>query len=227
MIAAWKAPLPDGSLSEELLIGFDRARDCRVLVLPAWFDEANKLRRFTLEAMRRLDRAGVDSFLPDLPGCNESLAPLALQTLANWRAGAELAVQQWGITHVLAMRAGALIAPAELPGWRYASQTGPQVLRHMVRARILAAREDGLSETSEALHAKGRAKGLLLGGWMIGPQMFAALESADPPPAPLQLEITAPDLGGAGLWLRAEPGEDTSQADRLAEIIRNKTGDAS
>ena len=44
------------------------------------FDEANKLRHFTIELMRRLDTAGIDTFLPDLPGCNESLAPLEAQT---------------------------------------------------------------------------------------------------------------------------------------------------
>ena len=57
-------------------------------MLPAWFDEGNKLRHFTVEVMRRLDGAGIDSFLPDLPGCNESLAPLEQQTLESWRTEA-------------------------------------------------------------------------------------------------------------------------------------------
>ena len=49
---------------------------------PALFDEANKLRRrHTVEVIRRLDAAGIDCLLPDLPGCGESLSPLAEQTL--------------------------------------------------------------------------------------------------------------------------------------------------
>ena len=50
MIAAWP-----GAAGEELAIAFDKGRSRRVLVLPAWFDEGNKLRHFTVEVMRRLD----------------------------------------------------------------------------------------------------------------------------------------------------------------------------
>jgi len=100
MIAAW--PCPGG---EEYALAFDRNRPKRVLVLPAWFDEGNKLRHFTVEVMRRLDGAGVDSFLPDLPGCNESLAPLEQQTLQSWRAEAAEAAWFFSATHVLAIRA--------------------------------------------------------------------------------------------------------------------------
>lgn len=222
MISTWKAPLPDGGSCEELLIRFDEARRQRVLVLPGWFDEANKLRRFTLEVMRRLDRAGVDSFLPDFPGCNESLMPLYMQSLASWRAATEQAVAQLGITHVLAIRAGALLAPAELPGWRYAPQSGAKVLRGMLRARILAAREAGRAETIDGLLAEGRKNGLMLGGWMVGSQMLSELENANPPPAANQTDITSSALGGPGLWLRAEPSEDAGQADRLAAIITSE-----
>ena len=83
MIASWNAPLADGSDSEELLFSIDHGRALRVLILPALFDEANKLRRFTVQVMRKLDAAGVDSFLPDLPGCNESLQPVENQTWVN------------------------------------------------------------------------------------------------------------------------------------------------
>ena len=88
MIFTWNHPAPDGGPpSEELLVAFDRGRAARVMVCPAWFDEANKLRRFTVEVMRRLDKAGIDSFLPDLPGTNESTVDLASVTPGDW-AGA-------------------------------------------------------------------------------------------------------------------------------------------
>ena len=220
MIFTWNIPAPDGgSPTDEMLLGFDRGRAVRVLILPAWFDEANKLRRFTVGVMRRLDAAGIDCFLPDLPGCNESLSPLSEQTLEGWREAAAVAASASKATHVLAIRAGALIAPASLPGWRYAPQSGPSLLRGMIRARTIAAREAGISVTSEGLMALGRSEGLMLGGWTIGAAMLCALEKAEPDLAPGQQEIEQTKLGGSGLWLRAEPSEDESQADALAAII--------
>src|SRR6187402_1408447 len=129
MIAAW--PGPDG---DEYALAFDRGRERRLLVLPTLFDEANKLRHFTVEVMRRLDVAGIDAFLPDLPGCNESLAPLERQTLAGWRQSAEAAAGHFGTTHVLSVRGGALCEPDTLPVVRYAPVTGEALLRGLLRA---------------------------------------------------------------------------------------------
>lgn len=219
MISTWTIAAPDGKTTDELLVAFDRGRDRRVLVCPAWFDEANKLRRFTVEVMRRLDAAGIDSFLPDLPGCNDSLARLDGQTLAGWRETMAAAAQAFAAGHVFAIRAGALLAPGNLPGWHYAAQSGPKLLRGMIRARTIAAREAGREEKAEALMALGRSEGLTLGGWPIGAALIRELESAGPVLAEGQREITQAMLGGPGLWLRAEPGEDAAQADALAAII--------
>lgn len=220
MIFTWNIPARDGNLAvEELLVGFDRGRVVRVLVLPAWFDEANKLRRFTVEVMRRLDSAGIDSLLPDLPGCNESLEPLQDQTFAGWREAANAAADVLGATHVLTIRAGALLAPQRLPGWQYAAQSGPKLLRSKIRARTINAREAGKFETYEGLTALGREAGLSLSGWSLGPAMISELETAKPALAPGQSDIAQTALGGPGLWLRAEPDENAGQADNLAELI--------
>jgi len=227
MILTWNNPAPDGDAPrEELLIAFDRGRAVRVLICPAWFDEANKLRRFTVEVMRRLDAAGIDTLLPDLPGCNESLVPLEKQTLAGWRSSMTAASEALGATHVLTMRAGALVAPASLPGWHYAAQSGPKLLRGMIRARTISAREAGIAETSDGLMAVGRETGLVLGGWRIGAAMFRELEVAEPSLAPGQSDIAQSAVGGPGLWLRAEPDEDAGQADRLAAIIAETLGNS-
>lgn len=212
-------PLAEGKVSEELLLAFDRKRPLRVLVCPAWFDEANKLRRFTVTVMRRLDAAGIDSFLPDLGGCNDSLLPLAAQSLEGWRAGMQAAALACDATHVLAIRAGALVAPDSLPGWHYAAQSGPKLLRGMIRARTIAAREAGREEKAEALLALGRSEGLTLGGWTLGAAMIRALETAEPALATGQSAIAQTMLGGPGLWLRAEPDEDPRQSDALAALI--------
>jgi hypothetical protein len=213
MIAAW--PGPAGA---EYAVAFDRQRDHRVLVLPAWFDEGNKLRHFTVEVMRRLDGSGIDSVLPDLPGCNESLAPLHAQTVDGWRSEAAEAASYFAATHVLALRSAAMIAP-DLPGWRYAPQAGSSQLRSLLRARVLAAREAGRDENRDTLLAEGREHGLELAGYRLGPAMVAQLAGGELPPPAKQRDVVQGDLGGAGLWLRAEPDHDPRQADALAAIV--------
>jgi hypothetical protein len=213
MIAAW--PGPDG---EEYAVAFDKSRGHRVLVLPAWFDEGNKLRHFTVEVMRRLDGSGIDSFLPDLPGCNESLAPLDAQTLDGWRSEAAEAASYFAATHVLALRSAAIIAP-DLPGWRYAPQAGSSQLRSLLRARVLAAREAGRDEDRNTLLAEGCENGLELAGYRLGSAMVAELAEGELPAPGRQRDIAQGDLGGAGLWLRAEPDHDPRQADALAAIV--------
>lgn len=213
MIAAWP-----GAAGEELAIAFDNGRARRVLVLPAWFDEGNKLRHFTVEVMRRLAGSGVDSFLPDLPGCNESPAPLAEQSLDSWRSEAAEAASYFAATHVLTIRSAAAIGP-DLPGWRYAPQAGSSQLRSLLRARVLSSREAGRNEDRDALLAQGRERGLELAGYRLGPAMVAGLAEADPPKAERQRDIAQGDIGGPGLWLRAEPDHDHRQADALAAIV--------
>ncbi|MBC2669580.1 hypothetical protein ACFOON_05480 [Novosphingobium piscinae] len=219
MIARW--PARDASTQghddgHELALTFDRGRAARVLVLPALFDEGNRLRRFTVEAMRALDAAGIDSVLPDLPGTNESLAPLDRQSLTGWRTAAERAAHHFAVTHVLAIRGAALVAPA-LPGWAYAPLGGAALLRQMVRARLLAAREAGRTEQAETLLEQGRASGLELAGYRLGPALVVELGEAIP--ADGLAVISQADIGGAGLWLRAEPDENAAQSAALAARI--------
>ncbi len=223
MIGTWNAPAPGAGLTTELLVSLDADRDTRILVLPAWFEEANKLRRFTIEVMRLFDIAGIDSFLPDLPGCNESLSPLSQQTVRGWRDAAQSAAEQMRATHVLAIRGGALIAPAMLPGWQYAPETGARQVKTMLRAQVIALREKGVQASTEALQEDGRRDGLMLAGWEIGPQMFHDLEAAQSPPCiDGQMVIPASSLDGRPLWLRAEPSHDPAQAHALAALIREK-----
>lgn len=218
-VTQWSCPLSTGESTQELAVQFDRRRECRLLVLPALFDEANKLRRQTVQTMRLLDEAGIDSFLPDLPGTNESLRPLNEQTLDFWRSTAKTAVAHFEATHVLAWRAGALLAPDDLPGWHYAPTSGAKQLRSMLRARSIASREAGKQETLSDLQELGRSEGIELAGWRLNAEMFATLESAAPNLSELQRDIAQRDIGGAGLWLRAEPDEDATQAAALAALI--------
>ncbi len=216
--ALWPAPRVQGGHTEELALICDAGRAHRLLIVPALFDAANRMRRFTIEVMRRLDGAGIDCFLPDLPGCNESLAAPAEQTPSSWRAAMAAAAAHFRASQVLAIHGGALLAPSHLPGWQYAPANGAGLLRAMLRARILSAREAGRNETQEQLLAQGGTEGLELSGYRLSAAFlteFQMLEVA----TSQQRVISQEELGGAGLWLRAEPGESREQADALAAII--------
>lgn len=213
----WPCPAPAGGTRDEMALVFERLGPHRLLVLPAWFDEANKLRRQTVEVMRRLALSDIACILPDLPASNESEAALATLTLADWQEAAEAAAAHFRATHVLAIRAGVILAPPGLPGWAYAPTGGRSTLRGMLRARTIAAKEAGRAERVEDLVEIGRRKGIELAGWHLGADMFRALETAEPSDRLALVEQA--DLGGGGLWLRAEPGEAPEQADALAAII--------
>jgi hypothetical protein len=217
--ASWPCPLPEGGTIAELALTFDQLRRWRLLIVPALFDEANRMRRFTVEVMRRLDNAGVDSVLPDLPGCNESLQSLEDQTPAAWRAAMAAAAVHFRASHVLAIRGGALLMPLGLPGWRYAPVNGASALRQMLRGRIIASREAGLEESQQSLLAAGLEGGLELAGYRLGGRFIREFQSLTPLVAANVSEIEQGMLGGSGLWLRAEPGEDRAQADALAAIV--------
>lgn len=220
MFAEWPCPLPSGETQDEMARVFTgEGRKHRLLVIPPLFDEHNKLRRQLVEVMHRLDLSGIDSVLPDLPGWNESRAPLKEQTLENWRGGIKAAVAHFKPTRYLAVRAGTLLVPIGLPGWDYAPVSGKQVLRGMVRARIIASKEAGREETTDELMAMARNVGVELAGWQLGPDLVTQLEAAEPGESPIRSRIDQGTVGGKPLWLRAEPDEDPEQADAIAAII--------
>lgn len=210
-------PLPDGGSAGEYALTFDRGRDKRLLIVPALFDEANRMRRFTVEVMRRLDSAGIDSVLPDLPGCNESLQPLEAQTPSSWRDAMTSVARHFGTTHVLGIRGGGLLTPEGLPTWHYAPTKAASILRQLIRSRILTAREAGISENQEGLMETGLAQGLELSGFRLGATFLREFQTLTPLAG--AAEIAQDTIGGGGLWLRAEPDEDRQQADALAAVL--------
>jgi hypothetical protein len=215
----WPCPLPGGGVAEEYALTSGRDRAARLLVVPALFDEANKLRRLTVEVMRRLDGAGIDSVLPDFPGCNESLLPLEIQTCDDWRDAMGAAARHFGATHVLGIRGGCLFTPRDLPAWHYAPVKGASVLRQMVRARILASREAGREEKREELMDHASRDGIELAGHRLGAEFVGEFEKLEPRDSGRVSEIGQDMIGGAGLWLRAEPGDSAEQADALAAVL--------
>lgn len=206
---------------QELCLGFDQKRQTRLLILPPLFDEMNKLRHFTLTFMRVLDERGIDSFLPDLSGTNESLAPLDTQSLTSWRDQVTPIAEQTAASHILALRGSAGLVPKalNLQGWALAPLAGNKLLKTLLRARLLSAREAGKEEDSAALLEQGRKSGLTLGGFELGHAMIEELYQAEiANPADLQ-EIQPSALPDSPLWLRAEAADGSDAARALAEII--------
>lgn len=175
------------------------------------------MRRFTVEVMRRLDATGIDSFLPDLPGCNESLQTLDQQLPSHWLDAVAAAAVHFGATHALGIRGGCLFTPSDLPRWHYAPVNAGSILRQMMRARVLASREAGREENREALVSMARDHGIDLAGYGLSATFYRQFEAmlfdSEVP------VIAQKDVGGSGLWLRAEPDESSIQADTLTAML--------
>ncbi len=224
MLGTWPCPeqIP-GNSCDELAICCDTGGDRRVLVLPALFEEANKLRHFTVEVMRELQQRGVTSVLPDLAGCNESLQVLGEQTMASWQDQARAAASHFNATHILTIRGGALLDPGHLPGVRYAPIEGLNLLRGMLRTRVISDKEAGMNSDRDTLLEQGKAHGLTLAGYRLGPAMIAQLADALPPHS-MATQIAHSAVGGGALWLRAEPAHEPQQAAKLATLVADETG---
>ncbi|WP_232491981.1 hypothetical protein [Novosphingobium kaempferiae] len=220
--ASWPCPLPGGGTSEEYALVSDTGHARRLLIVPALFDEGNKLRRFTVEVMRRLANAGIDSVLPDLPGCNESLQALDAQDPTDWLDAMTAASRHFAATHVLGIRGGCLFTPAHLRAFHYAPVKAVAILRQMLRARILSSREAGRDENREALAEEAVLRGITLAGYDLGADFYRHFEPMTPHAT--AVAITQDEVGGSGLWLRAEPDENPVQADALAAEIVKRLG---
>ena len=209
-----------GDHQEQLLVfGPDDAKR-RILIVPPFFDEMNRVRHTLLEAMRTLAKDGVASALPDFPGCNESPASLEDQSLDNWNEALASAAHSFSTTHFFAIRGGCLInGSAALPTMHLAPVKGASLLKILVRTRVAGDKEAGIPTTAESLTEAARSGPVELAGNMIGPQLWADLESAMPTGTHNIFEVKLEAIGGTPLWLRAEPQHDAAMAKGLAATL--------
>ncbi len=197
-----------------------------ILFVPPLFEEANRTRRTLVLAMRALAADRFATLLPDLPGQNESLVPLEQVDLAGWQdALAQVAATVDGPLIIASLRGGALLDHHAKAGawWRLAPVGGASLLRTLMRARVAADREAGLTSSLNSLQADAATAPLLLAGNRLSPAMSAQLGSAEiQSVAPLRtvtLGSGADTIAGTPLWLRAEPGEDAAMAEAIAADI--------
>ncbi len=205
---------------QAMCFGMEHAR--HILILPPLFDEMNRVRRMVVQAMRVLDAMECGSILPDLPGCNESIAALPEQDLSSWRNAVASAAQQMGATHIASIRGGALMDDGvpQLPHWRLAPVKGASLLKTMIRTRIAGAKEDGIILTEAGLMEAAKNEPLNFAGNMLSPSMVAQLAEAVPAPLHSLKECRlGEDIEGSPLWLRAEPQDDPAMAASIAKSL--------
>lgn len=207
---------------EEACLSFGEAAATRtILIIPPLFDEMNRARAMLVTAMRDLAARGVATLLPDIPGCNESLAPISSQTLAGWQGAMAAAAQQLKASHVASIRGGVLIdSGISLPRWRLAGAKGTSLLRTMLRTRIASDKEAGRTSSIDSLMADAQAAPIELSGYLLSATMLAELDAAI---ADEFVQAHAVALGeepgqlwGKPVWLRAEPQEDPDMSAALA-----------
>lgn len=195
-----------------------------ILIVPPLFEEANRTRRTLVLAMRALAARGFAAVLPDLPGQNESLVPLEEVDLARWQDTiAAVAADIDGPVIIASVRGGALIDHcANAAGWwRLAAVGGSSLLRTLMRARVSADREAGITSSLESLQEEAKTAPLLLAGNRLSPAMVAQLGASEARAVePLRnIGLGADGIAGTPLWLRAEPGEDAAMAAAIAADI--------
>ena len=195
-----------------------------ILIVPPLFEEANRMRRTLVLAMRALAAEGFTALLPDLPGQNESLVPLVEVDLVRWRdALAELVSVTDGPTIIASFRGGALIdhKAKAAAWWRLAPVGGASLLRTLMRSRVSADREAGVASSLESLQDEAKDAPLLLAGNRLSPAMIAQLGASEAHVVePLRsVGLGADGIAGTPLWLRAEPGEDAAMAAAIATDI--------
>ncbi len=208
------SPTRTGREHQDLCVRLGDGAAVTLLVLPALFEEANRMRRFTLSVMRGLHAHGLGTILPDLPGTGESLRDPVDIRFEDWAeavaAYAKDIRQREGQCLTLAIRGGALLDGAADDGWRLAPETGERLLRDMVRATALSG-----DVSASALDAQARAQQTTLAGTILSPALYAGLHAATLPAgrrrtARLTGDTAPADiaLDGARLWRAAEPGDD-------------------
>jgi hypothetical protein len=195
-----------------------------VLIAPALFEEANRLRALTVAIMRALAARGVASILPDLPGTNESLVATEDARLDDWRDAFAAAVPARP-TYGVAIRGGALVeARADLAGrYQLSPPTGADIVRDLVRTRLAGLREGGGGFDPADIDRPGPP--IELAGNAIARDLLAALKAAAPSPADRVVRLDGDarpadrHFAGRPLWRAAEPDTDGALAAAIADDI--------
>ncbi|MBO9623607.1 MAG: hypothetical protein J7500_12935 [Sphingomonas sp.] len=197
-----------------------------VAALPL-FEEANRTRALVVTMLRALAERGIASALPDLPGQGESVVPTEEVTLADWQEAFGAAAAWLGNPHTVAIRGGALVTlgARRKSSWVFAPVDGSTLVRDLQRARQITQPNAPLLidlATTAPAGTRTEAAGTGLSVDLLHPLVHAIPDRA----TPNRLTRLESDPGeanakfpGAPLWRRAEPGNDPTLAELLADDI--------
>lgn len=186
----------------------------QVLILPALFDEANRMRRFTVQLMHRLVEHGIGSLLPDLPGTGESILDLADVNWSDWAEAVRIVSDRLppGERLSVAIRGGSLLDRfvGDRPGvshraWQISPETGQRILLGVRRAMKLA--------------------GSSVPGYVMSERLETPLSRAVPGVADRVVRLASDSaeahhhIAAPPLWRRAEPSEDLDLVEQVAADI--------
>jgi hypothetical protein len=208
----------DWPAGREAMLRVGAADAPAVVVAPALFEEANRMRAFTLALMRALAGHGLASVLPDLPGQGESLWPTERATLSAWRAAFAAVVGVVAPVAVVAIRGGALVNDGARSHWHLAPIQGADLLRDL--KRLIATGRPDIGDGPMRIAGNLVSPALLdeLGGAGAGDGGRLRTVRLDTDPRPADRKVA-----GAPLWRLAEPGNDPPLAAMLAADIADWT----
>lgn len=191
----------------EMLLRHGAGSSVTLLILPALFEEANRMRRFTVSVMRLLAGRGIGTILPDLPGTGESGIGTSNVILGDWHDAVTALAPN--ISGSIAIRGGALLDGPIKNRWRLAPESGERLLRDMVRATAFS---EGIAASE--LDQRARTAPTRLAGNFLNPGLYAALHDAAPVEGAHVTRVEGPKL-----WRAAEPGDDPDFAREIADDI--------
>jgi len=193
-----------------------------ILFIPPLFAEMNKMRSTLVAVMRHLSNNGIASYLPDLPGCNESLVPFNLQNLSLWRDAMQNCVQQYNITHIFALRGGCLIdnIMIDKPHYRLNKVKGANIIKTLLRSKVIAQKEAGIETNIATLSDDAQKSGIELAGYHLSASLFDDMQNAVPLPIDEVTEYkVGDDIEGSNLWIRSEPEYDVKMTASIANSL--------
>lgn len=194
--------------------------DYHILFSPPLFTEMNKMRRTLVQVMRLLSVHNIKCSMPDLPGCNESITPIGNQSLEDWHAAIKACADQQNISHVASFRGGGLIDNINKPIWRLNSVKGTNLIKTMMRSKVIALKESGQNITVEQLQHQANNDGIELAGYELSAKLFNQLNEAVPHiDDRVKHNKVEQDIEGSPLWLRTEPEYDEILAQSIAQSL--------
>jgi hypothetical protein len=196
--------LPGG----EPLLHYGPATGPQLLVLQPLFEEMNRCRALVAALCRGLATRGVGCWMPDLPGCGESVRGLEAVRWSDW-TDAVGATCSWIAAESgappagsVALRGGALLDTGAARRWRLSPVSGASLLTDLRRSGLLAS-----------------------GAYPLGAALAEPLNRAQPEGAARTVRLSGDErpcdarIDGPAIWRRPEPESAAALADTLVEDI--------